>query len=447
MNQKAQYRLLVLVSCALILALGALVGARSSASLQGRKRSAAAESLPNFDGEALLLSAMLILLAGLLYWAFGRKRKAAFNEPLWHAAPEPNLQPAVLGRLLRNNAFDADDITVTLLYLAQRKCVRVTPGMHPDATGIPAQDYLLERLTPEDPADPVERATLNLMFDLAEPGSRSVWLSDIHRYGRNHFNEFTQAVASWQKTLTLEVKSLGLFDRASTSLRLATMIASLALLISGGLLFLATSSLIPLVSLALTALAYGLLSRHMGRLSQRGTEILARTEALHSWLLQLSETDAKKLTAQEWAELAPYAFVLGAASEAIDVLSELAPCLLRTPHAHQENGESEHEGYALNNDGSDGGCGNRESEGEPENKLAPWVLWYSETQAEQAGATHFARAASSCIAGTAFAAAATDASARMRALNNPVQGALSGGGIPDVGGMGAGATPHVAKMR
>ena len=90
MNQKAQYRLLVLVSCALILALGALVGARSSASLQGRKRSAAAESLPNFDGEALLLSAMLILLAGLLYWAFGRKRKAAFNEPLWHAAPSRN---------------------------------------------------------------------------------------------------------------------------------------------------------------------------------------------------------------------------------------------------------------------------------------------------------------------------------------------------------------------
>lgn len=447
MSQKAQHRLLVLVSCALILALGILVGARSSASLQGRKRSAVAESLPNFDGEVLLLSAVLILLAGLLYWAFGRKRKASFNEPLWHAAPEPSLQPAVLGRLLRDNALDADDITVTLLYLAQHKCVRIAPGMRADATGAPAQDYLLERLVPEDPANPIERATLNLMFDLIEPGSRLIWLSDVHRYGRNHFNEFTQAVASWQQTLTLEVKRLGLFDRASKGLRLATMIASFALLISGGLLLLATHSLIPLISLVLTALAYGLLSRYMGRPSQRGVEIIARADALRCWLSQLNETEAKKLTVQEWAELAPYAFVLGAASDTIDALSELAPCLLKTPHAFQGNGEGEREGDSVNGEDRIEGCEEGESEGEQENKLAPWALWYSETQAEQAGAAHFARAASSCIAGTAFAAAATDASARMRALNNPVQGALSGGGIPDVGGLGAGATPHIAKMR
>lgn len=463
MSQKSQTRLLIAISLAMLAGLGALVGMRSSASLEGKQRSEALETLPDFDVEVALACTALIAIGLILYFIFGRNRQSAtdganFDDLL-------ALQPAVLGRLTRENKPDADDITVTVLHLAQRGIIRVTPTTRISASGKEVPDYRLERVGPAGNqlaavdnvetseiqlANPVERATLNLLFDIAGEGANSVLLSDVHSFGRHHFQAFTQAAASWQKTLTDEVARCQLFDASSKKLQVAMAFCAGAFVLCGALMLLATGSPLPLICLLVTALVYALIAQRMPRPTQGGADLLAQAETLHAWLDSLAVSDrfaaldhapsnpdhALAIAPEEWAAIMPRAFVLGKASDTIDALIRLNPNALASVNggASVENTQVMQPSYA------------------------PWVLWYSESLAAEpcagtlaisqpSGIPHFAREVSSCICGTAFAAAATEASAQIKALNNPVQGATAGGGIPRVGGISTSPSPASNRMR
>lgn len=473
MSQKSQTRLLVAISAAIITALGTLIAIRSSASLEGKKRSEALEALPNLDAEVAIASLALVAIALALYFFFGRNHNSGVDEAPRGASRNSvfAIQPAVLGRLTRGNELDADDITATILHLAQQGVLRITPTTRVNASGREIPDYLLERDgtragQPTDsayegtsgdstresastkvagagqPTDPIERATLNLLFDIAGGGADSVLLGDIHSFGRHHFQDFTQAIASWQKTLTDEITHSPLFDKVSKKLQLAMAICAGAFILCGALMALATKSALPFACLSIAALTFALLAQRMPRTTQQGAKVLASAEALRIWLIDLgqrgsqSQAEVCEVTSDEWASLMPYAFVLGAASDTIDALAELNPdALVRGPGSYvpaQAPDPRAPEQAPNSHAGSD--C---------ETGYAPWVLWYSENLT----ATPVAREISNCICGTAFAAAATEATAQLRSLNSPVQGALSGGGLPEVGGINTGPSPASNRMR
>lgn len=468
MSQKSHTRLLAATCVGMLAALTALVAMRSSASLAGKKRSEALAELPNYNTEALVAGIAIIAFALLIYFYFGRDHKPAATGSPWDLVTNTQVQPALMGRLTRLNAPDADDITATVLFLAQKGAIRVSAGARRTTSGKDQTDYLLKRVdeVAERCESPVERATLDLLFEIAGEGASAAWLSDVHSFGRQNYQFFTQAVTSWQTTLTREMAERSLFDSRSKTIQLALAVCSGGSFLCGLLLLLATHSFIPLAFLAIAGVVCALVARRMPRLTQHGATLLAQAEDLRAWLNEMPESQPKACnkTSEEWANLMPYAFVLGKASDTIDALIRLNPDALASNDA--------------------------------ESNYSPWVFWYSESfadtqqlasaqrfasaqqlasaqmhvgsaTAEQAhnsqrktpgnpqpnaplppeGLPHFARAVSNCICGTAFAAAATEASAQLRALNNPMQGALSGGGIPEVGGISTGPSPTSSRMR
>ena len=350
-SQKRASRALTLISVGML----ALISAMTALFAGMKTPNAIHEEtgvLPSCNLEALLAALALTVLAMAAYASFGRPHKGVSEDEPRSYAPdggepgpdaldpnEPgpdafdaNLHPAVFGRLCRWNRKSSRDLTATVLRLVQIGAIRMEPCKRIDARGRQVGDYRLtlegdyqpilgggdiSQLPNTQPTateatakaatlNPIDSATLKLLFGIVGKGTPSLTCADIHSFGRHHADAFSSAIRSWQTAVSAEVRRSAIFDRASEILHYALMGLSGTAVLTGLLLSLATHHILPTAIFLVPAAAFFLVARQMPRHTPLGVDAYESAQVLHHQLQASSQNCDKPAN----ASLIPYAYVL-----------------------------------------------------------------------------------------------------------------------------------------
>lgn len=301
--------------------------------------------LQNYDTEALLLAVVLVVLAALLYFAFGRPVSSRLGDEVWCEIPDADIHPAVFGRLCRWNRPSSADFAATIIHLAQTGCIRVERGVRIGAQGREVSDFVLLRVVPvSSVAHPIDDAAMKMLFGIVASGKDSICLGEIHSFGRHHADSFSSAMRTWQSAVSKEVRRSGFFDRMSMFSEMVLLGLAVASALVGLLVSLGSQSLVPVVCGVASGAVAWFASRQMPRHTQHGSDVYARGKALHFWLEHAAVDDSRENRSSDRPsfdpELIPFAYVLrkvGIACEAYpgfaDFCDELTLCIGSTAFA------------------------------------------------------------------------------------------------------------------
>ncbi|WP_239442822.1 DUF2207 domain-containing protein [Gordonibacter sp. An230] len=295
----------------------------------------------------------VVLLAWALraYFKYGKEYTPDFTDEYWRDVPDPSIHPAVIGRLWRWDRESQDDFTATLMHLSHIGAVRIDAGTYPEQGALGTKevaDYFITRLpAADDVEDPIDRAALELLFDLVAGGEDSLWFGSIKKYGKDHPQEFLDAMENWQGRLSSATNREEFFEAKGK--RYQTRLVGLAVLVgvAGIGVALMQENLIPALFMVPTAIALGVIGNYLSRRSVRGNNLVAKCKALRNWLRDFSSLDERPPTdVKVWGEFMVYAYLFGVADQAIKQLQTTLPQL-------------------FENDGSQGAT------------LVPWWFWYA----------------------------------------------------------------------
>lgn len=254
------------------------------------------------------------LAAGLaLYLAFCRERRSGFAgapcgigggassvsssasscgplsaESCEGASPAPSsdplpeeMPPAVLGRLLRWNRESWDDFAASVLSLERAGVLRIGCGSYTGPEGEVVEDFHLTVRADAARAceNPLERATLNLLFSHVASGAPSLWTGTVRAWANENPRCWLLFSAEWQRVLSCEVEKLDLFDRRSKRVQKILGVLS-ALVLACGLAAVAFAAPPVLLVFTLpTSFALLVLANYAPRRTERGSVLAARCEA------------------------------------------------------------------------------------------------------------------------------------------------------------------------
>ena len=296
--------------------------------------------------------ACVALLAWALrtYFKHGKEHAPDFTGDYWRDVPDPSVPPAVIGRLWRWDRESADDFTATLMHLAHVGALRIDKGSYPDPEGDMVDDYYLtlQPAVANALTDPIDRATVDLLFrDIAE-GRGSLWFGSIQKYGEDHPQEFVDAMDAWQGLVSAETNERDFFELKSKRLQTRMFGAAVVLVVLGIGSFVLLENFIQLVFMVPTAIALGVIANYMPRRTVRGNNLVAKCKALRNWLRDFSSLDERPPTdVKVWGEFMVYAYLFGIAEQ---VIKELR---VRVPELFQDEGAS----YGMS--------------------YVPWWFWYA----------------------------------------------------------------------
>lgn len=366
----------------------------------------------------MVLVSVVVLLAALLLWLrFGRELKPDFTGDYWRDVPDPDLSPALVGRLWRWNRESTDDFSATVLQLAHEGVLRVEPGVYQGAFGGPVQDYYLTRVPEKtvEVSDPVSRKTLEVLFDCIAGGADALWLGSIREYGIKEPRRYADAIRTWQAVLSAEVDKQDFFSPIGFRLRKIMTVAGVLLAVGGVLAAFIMGTFVPALTLTVAGAVLVVIGNYMPRRTERGNNVCARAKALRNWLRDYGRADERVLDdASVGGKLMVYAYLFGVADQVVEALKG------KVPAAGEGKGGYD---YAA---------------------CVPWWAWYATYSAAGASAHSGAATAATAAPIESFATMLdtsvhntyTDAQAAVSAVNAQMSGASGAGGGFSAGGGG-----------
>lgn len=218
-------------------------------------------------------------------------------------------QPAVVGRLCRWGRPSSEDLAAEVLALVHKGVIFVEEASRIDARGKRVGDYRLICAVERAQAceDPIEQATLKLLFGVVGEGKPSLLCSDLHLFARMKADAFSRAVRSWQASLSEEMKRLRLISRLSLFLRLALPITAGFTVLAGFLGLLATGKIMSLFACAVVAAMLIAFNVCTPWLSSHGLALMNESRRLRD---ALRKDGLEALDPDAASGLYPYAFVL-----------------------------------------------------------------------------------------------------------------------------------------
>ena len=300
----------------------------------------------------------LLVLAWAL-WAFfryGKEYTPAFTDKYWRDVPSKGMHPAVIGRLWRWNRESTDDLTATIMHLAQTGAVRIDAGSYDAPAKLggmkPVNDFYITRLVDaQDVKDPIDQATFKLLFNKIGAGQSALWFGSIKKYGEDHPNAMVKAMEAWQKVVTTETDAHNFFEDKGKHLRTVMWALAAVLAVFGVLKWLDDSNMLTLFFFIPTVVALVFIGNNMPRRSVEGNELVAHCKALRNWLRDFSSLDERgPADVKVWGEFMVYAYLFGVAKKAIEQLRQTQPELFAVDDSY--------------------GC-----------SYVPWWAWYSAPEA------------------------------------------------------------------
>ena len=228
-----------------------------------------------------VLCVLLIAWALWSYFRYGKEHAPSFTDEYWRDVPDPRVHPAVIGRLWRWDRESQDDFTATLMHLSHSGAIRIDRGTYQDQKSFgrteTVEDYYLTRVPAVADAveNPIDRQALDLLFGTIAAGGDSLWFGTIEQYGKDHPEEFLDAMKSWQGIVSAETNRWDFFEVKGK--RYQGYLVTLAILVGvAGLgIGLVMDNFIPLIFMLPTAIALGVIGNYMPRRSVEGNNLVA----------------------------------------------------------------------------------------------------------------------------------------------------------------------------
>ena len=280
----------------------------------------------------LCISLACLIVAIVLFLRFGREHKPRFTDEYWRDVPDKGTNPAVIGRLIRWNKPDANDLTVVLMHLSNLGIVNITREVNVEERKILGdKEHVTYRLgiNPEKRArvdcDAIDVKALDLVFDKIGVQYGSVTLEDIETYAKDHAQNYVNSMELWQGTISAEVDRRGFFERAGERCKRAFQIAAITLIILGAFVSITIENFMPLIGLFPGVVILLVFAHFMPRRSMEAVEIQARCDALKRWFKDFTALDeAVPTDAKVWGELLVYAYLFGVADQVVNNLNRVA---------------------------------------------------------------------------------------------------------------------------
>lgn len=303
----------------------------------------------------VILSLLLILLAVWKFFKYGKEYKPDFTDEFWRDVPSKEDHPLVMARLWRWNVEDKNDFAGAIMYLSHIGAVQMRQGSF-EEKGKTVEDYYLVKVpeVAETLTDPIDIATMNLLFHDIANGKDSLWFKTIEAYGKKYPQTFVDDMKDWQGTITAVVNRRDFFEIKGNrwQSRLFVIAILYGLVGIGACLWL--ENFLPLIAVIPTAIVLFVVSSNMPRRSREGNNLYAKCMALKNWLTNFTALDERPPSdVKVWGEFMIYAYLFGVAKQVIKALR------IKVPEVFDET-----EGSYMGNN------------------YVPWWIWYS------AGSSH-----------------------------------------------------------
>ncbi len=293
------------------------------------------QNVQSLIGRIAIVSICALLLAGgiILYRRYGVEHEPDYKEKYLREIPSPKVHPAVIGRLWRWNERNAKDLTAAILHLAQIGYIRID---REDSGKSSSSTYTLTRKVEiDDVEDAIDKATLQLLFEVVAQGDESISLKSIRRFAKKNPKDFDGVMSAWNGILTNEVDKKCFFDEKSK--RISNIIAVV------GIVFLLIALLFTLVGvvassdstfcfacMAVTSVCLFVIAYFTRRRTREGNNLVARCKAFRNWLRDFGKLDeAVPEDPGTWGEFMVYAYQFDVASGVADQLRIACPNLFK----------------------------------------------------------------------------------------------------------------------
>lgn len=280
-----------------------------------------------------------ILWAVYAFLRFGREHKPEFTGKYWRDVPQKNIHPAVIGRLWRWDKESTQDLTATIMHLANKGAIEIKRGSYTKKGLLgrekTADDYYICRSERAgELTNLIDIETMKLLFDNIAGGSDTLWFNTLKAYGKEHSESFVNACKTWQGKVSMETNKCDFFEQqGKRRQKIAWVLATCLLFASIGVWYL-TSNMLPVFFAVPTVVVLAVLGNYMTRRSMEANNLVAKCKALRNWLRDFSSLDERPPTdVKVWGEFMVYAYLFGVAKQAIEQLRIAEPELFETDDA------------------------------------------------------------------------------------------------------------------
>lgn len=278
------------------------------------------------------LSLFLVIWGVVMFLRHGREYKPQFVESYWRDVPNKNVHPAVIARLWRFNKEASNDLSATMMHLAQVGAITINKGSY-EEPGLfghtkTVEDYYIAKVDTQVAklTDPIDRKAIEVLFDTIGAGQSSLWLTSIKLYGQENPKAFNAAMMDWQGQVSAGVNAADYFEEKGLHYQSLLAGIGIAVIVLGIGVCMFVSNLLPLIFLIPAGIVLFVLSNFMTRRTRSGAEDYARSVALRNWLKDFSALDERPTQdVKVWGEFMVYAYIFGIAKEVIKELRDTMP--------------------------------------------------------------------------------------------------------------------------
>lgn len=283
--------------------------------------------------------ALLGLLGlGLSVWAFfvfGREHKGHYPGGYFREDPRPDLHPAVIGALWRFGTVSDADVAASLMDLANRKVITMSPVKIPHASflGIGGDTDSFQLML--DPAKrqglpQLDAELVALVFDTIGNGSR-VTIEDIKDYAKSNPKTFSSALNDWKALASANAENLGFFE-GGQGWKFGLLFFAAVIVGLGIWAAVSVGSLWPAVLPIICAIPMVFIAPQMPRRSEAGNDLFLQYRGLRDYLKDFSHlNEAPPLSVILWERFLVVAVVFGIAEQVIEAMRVKIPQVVEDP--------------------------------------------------------------------------------------------------------------------
>lgn len=278
---------------------------------------------------SLLLATAVALIA--LIWGFisfrryGKELEPNFTEEYWRDVPLAGEHPAVISRVCNFDEVRNEDFTATIMHLINEGALLINKGSYVWENQT-VEDYYLTRVDSYIAPNEIDRKALSILFDVVGNGQKSIWMSSIALYAKDHPEEYQLQLDQWQGLVTARTIQGEYIEAYSKSKKYKTISVSFLVLAACFVVSFMSDNPLAMIPGIVGCIPLFIMGRFMDRRTQKGADVYARAMALKKWLTDFSSLNERPvLDIKIWGEFMVYAYLFGVAEEVLDELRNAVP--------------------------------------------------------------------------------------------------------------------------
>ena len=280
-----------------------------------------------------LISVVGVVLWLVLFLTFGREHKPSFSGQYFRELPA-ELPPAVVGVLWRMGGQGNEDLSATLLDLANRGVIRLEPAMGAGGGLFGGGQVPTFRLT-LDPTkvadiDALDRLLLEFLFNMVAP-TGTLTMIELKDWAKANQKEFQAGIAGWKSAVMARATEMRFLEKSGGKARWGVFAYGLLLMAGTWLMFMGSSEWKVLYGLVVGLFMLST-ATVMKRRTPEAAELYAKYKGLYNYMKDFGRLQEKPPTAVVlWEYFLVLAVVFGIADEVMESMRVAVPEVANDP--------------------------------------------------------------------------------------------------------------------